>query len=191
MNDQMMIFEGNQVEVFELDGIIYFNPYHVGECLGLSKSTVRNHLAKMNKNQAILIKNSNVRLKDFRKLHNTGEKFLTESGMYKLVFRSNKSKAEEFTDWVADEVLPAIRKDGKYEIDIKKVDENNNLVQKEKQKLEKAVITSNYLIEYLGSKNTPISRDIFDGIKTTIMAVNIDIISYLERLNSLQSIEAR
>jgi len=32
-------------------------------------------------NQAILLKNSDVRLKDIRKLNNAGDKFLTESGM--------------------------------------------------------------------------------------------------------------
>jgi hypothetical protein len=36
--------------------------------------------------------------------------------MYKLAFRSNKKEAEEFTDWVASKVLPAIRKTGKYAI---------------------------------------------------------------------------
>lgn len=34
--------------------------------------------------------------------------------MYKLIFRSNKPKAEEFGDWMADEVLPSIRKTGGY-----------------------------------------------------------------------------
>ena len=120
------------------------------------------------------------------KLNNAGENFLTESGMYKLVFKSNKPKAEKFTDWVTDEVLPAIRKEGKYEIDLKKVNINNNLIQREKQKLEKAVITTNYLIEYISTKNAPIPQDIFDGIKTAIMAVNIDAIDYLSKLNNLQ-----
>ena len=46
-----------------------------------------------------------------------------------------------------------------------KLQSNNNLIQKEKQKLEKAVITTNYLIEYISSKNGPIPQDIFDGIK--------------------------
>lgn len=48
----------------------------------------------------------------FRKLHNTGENFLTESGVYKLIFKSRKEEAERFQDWVTDEVLPLIRKTG-------------------------------------------------------------------------------
>ena len=41
---------------------------------------------------------------------------ITEAALYKLAFRSNKPEAEAFTDWVAAEVLPAIRKTGRYEV---------------------------------------------------------------------------
>ena len=112
--NNLMIFENKKVEVFEFGGQVLFNPYHVGECLELEKSSVRNYLSKMTTNQAILLKNSNVLNKDIRKLHNTGEKFLTESGVYKLIFKSDKKEAEKFQDWVTDEVLPAIRKTGGY-----------------------------------------------------------------------------
>lgn len=112
--NQLLIFENHEVEVFEFEGQILFNPYHVGECLELAESSVRNYLAKMNNKQAIKVKNSDVRNKDIRKLNNAGEKFLTESGVYKLVFKSHKPNAEDFTDWVTDEVLPTIRKTGGY-----------------------------------------------------------------------------
>ncbi|CAO3354632.1 BRO-N domain-containing protein [Azospirillum melinis] len=39
---------------------------------------------------------------------------LTESGLYKLVMRSDKPEARKFQDWVTRDVLPAIRKDGGY-----------------------------------------------------------------------------
>ena len=41
-------------------------------------------------------------------------KYITESDMYRLIFKSNAPKADEFNSWVADEVLPAIRKTGGY-----------------------------------------------------------------------------
>lgn len=128
--NELMIFEGHEVEAFEFNGEVLFNPYHVGICLELSESAVRNYLAKMNKKQAVVLKNSDVRNKDtrnsdvrsmhFRKLNNAGEKFLTESGVYKLVFKSRKPNAEKFTDWVTDEVLPTLRKTGSYEMPKKK-----------------------------------------------------------------------
>lgn len=128
--NELMIFEGHEVEAFEFNGEVLFNPYHVGICLELSESAVRNYLAKMNKKQAVVLKNSDVQNKDtrnsdvksidFRKLNNAGEKFLTESGVYKLVFKSRKPNAEKFTDWVTDEVLPTLRKTGSYEMPKKK-----------------------------------------------------------------------
>lgn len=114
MNNELMIFEGNQVEVFELNDVVYFNPYHVGECLGITKSTVKDHISNMNENQVVLLTNLEVGSIDLRKLNNRGEKFLTESGVYKLIFKSKKPEAEKFTDWVTDEVLPSIRKEGVY-----------------------------------------------------------------------------
>ena len=51
---------------------------------------------------------------NFKKLNNAGEKFLTESGVYKLIFKSDKKEAEKFQDWVTDEVLPSIRQTGGY-----------------------------------------------------------------------------
>ena len=42
--------------------------------------------------------------------------FLKESGLYWLLMRSNKKEAEVFQTWVCEEVIPSIRKTGKYEI---------------------------------------------------------------------------
>jgi prophage antirepressor-like protein len=39
---------------------------------------------------------------------------ISESGLYKLIMRSDKPEARTFQDWVTREVLPAIRKDGGY-----------------------------------------------------------------------------
>lgn len=39
---------------------------------------------------------------------------ISESGLYKLVMRSDKPQARLFQDWVTRDVLPAIRKDGAY-----------------------------------------------------------------------------
>ena len=41
---------------------------------------------------------------------------LTESGFYAVLVKSNKPEAINFRVWVTKEVLPAIRKTGKYEI---------------------------------------------------------------------------
>lgn len=110
--NNLMIFENKPVEVFEWNNKILFNPKHVAECLDIKN--VNENLRSFNEKQVIKLTNSKISNTDFRKLHNTGENFLTESGVYKLIFKSHKEEAEKFQDWVTDEVLPSIRKTGSY-----------------------------------------------------------------------------
>ena len=46
--NNIKMFEGHEVEVFELNGRVLFNSKQVGKCLDLSESAVRNYLAQMN-----------------------------------------------------------------------------------------------------------------------------------------------
>lgn len=53
--NNLMIFEGHEVEVLEVEGQVLFNPYHVGECLGLSDSAVRMAISKMTEQMLYLL----------------------------------------------------------------------------------------------------------------------------------------
>ena len=115
MKKEMMIFENHEVEIFELDGKVLFNPRNVAECLDIEFKTAQNHMAIMPESQVIKLTNESIsHLTGFRKLNNAGENFLTESGVYKLIFKSRKPEAEKFQDWVTDTVLPSIRKTGSF-----------------------------------------------------------------------------
>lgn len=48
--------------------------------------------------------------------------FISEGNLYRAVFQSRKPKAEEFTDWITDEVIPTLRETGEYSIKGKKPD---------------------------------------------------------------------
>jgi len=75
-------------------------------------------------------------------------KYIPESDVYRLVMRSKLPQAEQFQDWVCDEVLPAIRKTGGYMV--VKVDDTpemimaravlvaNETINRQKQQLEQA-----------------------------------------------------
>lgn len=41
--------------------------------------------------------------------------FINEPSLYKVIFQSRKEEAEQFQDWVYEDVLPQIRQTGKYE----------------------------------------------------------------------------
>lgn len=43
-------------------------------------------------------------------------KVINEAAVYKLAFRSNKPEADKFVNWIAEEVLPSIRKTGSYSV---------------------------------------------------------------------------
>lgn len=52
--------------------------------------------------------------------------YINESNLYKTIFQSRKEEAEQFTEWVTSEVLPAIRKNGAYLTDEKAYDITHN-----------------------------------------------------------------
>lgn len=43
-------------------------------------------------------------------------KIVSESGLYNLIFQSRKAEAKAFRKWVTSEVLPSLRKTGRYEL---------------------------------------------------------------------------
>ena len=63
MND-LMIFEGHEVEVFEFEGQVLFNANHVAEILEIKN--VRDNLRKMNDRQVVHLTNSAVGKADSR-----------------------------------------------------------------------------------------------------------------------------
>lgn len=50
--------------------------------------------------------------------------FVTESGLYNLIFTSTKPEAKVFKKWVTSVLLPTLRKTGKYDLTEKKIRRN-------------------------------------------------------------------
>lgn len=44
---------------------------------------------------------------------------ISESGLYRLIITSRKPQADQFQTWLAQEVLPSIRKTGSYAVELK------------------------------------------------------------------------
>ena len=109
-----VLFKGNEIEIIVINKIGYFNPYDIGKALDISESGVRMAIKRMNQNQVKLMKNSNVTDSDIRELANRGENFLTESGVFKMIFRSQSDLRDELENFIVDEVLPDIREYGMY-----------------------------------------------------------------------------
>ena len=64
-------FENKEVEVFEFERKVLFNPKHVAECLDIKN--INDNLRSMNDKQVIKLTNSKIGITDFRKLNNRDE----------------------------------------------------------------------------------------------------------------------
>lgn len=108
---QMFDFDSNQIRVVEINGAPWFVAKDVCDTLGIQNPSAATKIL----NQSEWSK------------FNLGQRGLgsvilvSESGLYKLVMRSDKKEAKDFQDWVAKVVLPAIRKDGGYILGEEKV----------------------------------------------------------------------
>lgn len=122
MSNQVSLFKfenGAEVRVVHDGGSLWFVAKDVCEVLGLTDD--RNHLKKLADDERRIIQRSNVNLVYGSSFPNRGANCVSESGLYKLIMRSDKPEARVFQDWVTGTVLPAIRKDGAYVMGEEKV----------------------------------------------------------------------
>lgn len=82
-------------------------------CKALSLTQPTNSIRALDDNEKVFILKSNLNLNTIP-FPNRGAQLISESGLYKLIMRSDKPQAKPFQDWVTKVVLPAIRKDGGY-----------------------------------------------------------------------------
>ena len=77
---------------------------------------------------------------------------VTESGLYAMILKSRRPEAKRFRKWVTSEVLPAIRKTGRYEVPRKTISEaQQREIQREVGR--KAAATKQFAIVYRALKD--------------------------------------
>lgn len=112
-------FNGNAVRVY-LDGKgdTWFAAVDVCHVLGIKNTSDAVSSLDEDECQTIDLNKyaSGVAHGDGRKINNLLN-VVNESGMYSLVLRSKKPEAKKFKKWITSEVLPKIRKTGKYDLD--------------------------------------------------------------------------
>ena len=104
---QLFDFDGSDVRVVLVDDEPWFVASDVCKVLGIQN--VGNALARLDELSIRQADVENAR-GQMRKT-----KIVNEPGLYELVLRSDKPQARKFTRWVTREVLPQIRKTGKYD----------------------------------------------------------------------------
>ena len=96
-----------QVRTVEFDGNPYFVAADVCSCLSISNN--RDAVSRLDEDEKLM--SVIPTLDQGRKMT-----LVNESGLYGLIFQSRKPEAKAFRKWVTSEVLPQLRKTGRYEL---------------------------------------------------------------------------
>jgi hypothetical protein len=102
-------FVTSSVRIVMIDG----NPWFVGKdvCEALSIANHNDALGRLDDDER-----RGVAITDPLGIEQTAVA-INESGLYSLILTSRKPEAKKFKKWVTSEVLPAIRKTGRYEVE--------------------------------------------------------------------------
>ncbi|WP_211103742.1 BRO-N domain-containing protein [Azospirillum argentinense] len=98
----------------EIDGAPWFVAADVCRVLGLQVANVSAHLKRLGDDEKRVIPNPELSLTGIKGQRAARLCAVSESGLYKLIMRSDKPEAKRFQDWVTRDVLPSIRKNGGY-----------------------------------------------------------------------------
>lgn len=118
MTTQVARFEfgARTLRVIPLDGEPWFLAADVCHTLGLSiRAGAMQHLRHLDEQDRRRLDPDRFRVEGMNR--GMGKAYvISETGLYRLVMRSDKPIARPFQDWVTREVLPSIRKTGSYSI---------------------------------------------------------------------------
>ena len=146
MNNQLTTFSfhNKPIRVVEIDGNPWFLAKDIPEVLGCTYENLHYHLrVTLDKDEKVVVK-----LQGFR---GNGGVVISESGLYKLVMRSDKAEAKAFQDWVTREVLPSIHKTGAYVTGQPSLQDNPSMDSDEKRVVKLPVVRP----LQAGSPNSP------------------------------------
>jgi BRO family, N-terminal domain len=101
-------FEAKQLRMVNENGNVWFVAKDVCNALGIKNS--RDAISVLDEDEV-----KGVGISDTLGKNTQTASAVNESGLYALIIRSNKPQAKKFRKWVTSEVLPQIRKTGKYE----------------------------------------------------------------------------
>jgi prophage antirepressor-like protein len=116
-------YQGENITTYNVNEMALFRAKEIAEILGYknTKQAIIKHVDKEDIFEWGEIKKmdkvtSSLEISPLDKTCQKYTKFINESGVYSLILRSNKPEAKAFKRWVTSEVLPSIRKTGKYEM---------------------------------------------------------------------------
>jgi prophage antirepressor-like protein len=107
-------------------------------------------------------------------------KFLSETGLYALIFRSKKKNAIKISDWIINQVMPSLRKYGEYklneehkrEIDIVN-DKFHNIIVDLREQLKQKENENNILKHNMKTRKHPVGNTVY-ALRTIEISLVLD-----------------
>lgn len=111
MKNELQIFKNSSfgnLEVLTIEGKQWFPAIKVAEILGYSNphDAINRHSKTKGVVKREVLSNGGIQNK----------KFIDEGNLYRLITKSKLPQAEQFEEWVFDDVLPTLRKTGSYQV---------------------------------------------------------------------------
>src|ERR1700747_606261 len=127
LNDNVFTFTYENKELIcikDNNNIIWFKAKDIGNILMYNDTTsaIKTHVNIKNK---IEYRKLIFKVGDFLTLENTIHPqtiFITQKGMFELIFGSKLKSSEKFKDWIFDEVIPSINQYGTYSLNKKPIE---------------------------------------------------------------------
>ena len=142
-----LIYNNNKINILlDIDNNIWFKFLNISNLLNYKnrKIALKDNVSKENKR----------RLKEIKMLFKINEQpdtiYINENGLYNFLINSRMKKAKEFQLWIITEVLPNIRKYGKYEVNkklklkLKNLNKKIKLLEKQNEILKKNMTKNKY-----------------------------------------------
>ncbi|MDH6673191.1 prophage antirepressor-like protein [Paenibacillus sp. LBL] len=121
-NNSLILFEGQEVTIllpedvnFQFKGDFLILAKNVANSLEYARTEEISKFCK--KEHVFLVKNNQISssaIHRIRKLNNTGETFISNLSLNRVLGKSEKPKAEKFQDWLYEDMLPTIQMTGQY-----------------------------------------------------------------------------
>lgn len=115
----LQIFEGQEVEIIEVNGDILFELYSTGMALGYLTSNGYAYKTRID----TVVENA-----ELSTISHGVKKYLTEPMLYDFMLEAKTQKCKPFRKWVTNDVLPSIRKTGSYSIEKTKSESSNHTI---------------------------------------------------------------
>ena len=116
--EKVFKYEATELPVIKYEDEIWFKAVVVATILKHTnqRKAIRDHVDPEDKRKLSELMSKSKGNESFRLKGNEGNSlYLSESGLYSLVLRSKLESAKEFKRWVTSQVLPSIRKTGRYD----------------------------------------------------------------------------